>query len=97
MVRVSRQTRTLARAKRAGQGLLVLTALVAPSAATALDHFKCYKLKQNTVTFTPQQVTLVHRHNKANGVTVPATPFPTGYALRASPAGTREEAPCPWP
>jgi len=59
MVRVSRQTRTLARAKRVGQGLLLVTALVAPSAATALDHFKCYKLKQSTVTFTPQQVTLV--------------------------------------
>ena len=59
MVRVRKRTTKLARPNRFWPGLLLVATLIGTSAADPLDHFKCYKLKQNTVTFTPQQVTLV--------------------------------------
>src|SRR5712691_431471 len=59
MVRVRKRTRKLARRNRFWPGLLLVATLIGTSAAAPLDHFKCYKLKQSTVTFTPQQVTLV--------------------------------------
>src|SRR5438309_802143 len=59
MVRMRKRTTKLARPNRFWPGLLLVATLIGTSAADPLDHFKCYKLKQNTVTFTPQQVTLV--------------------------------------